>query len=134
MEIGDLRVGIDLIKRAVLSAEKEGRTGITREDVDVAYEASRFIYLIQTIGTLDEDEKELLRHIAEASREGGDQTTKIVYSIVQDRMKLSFSKFYTRVKKFDEMHLLYSMGVPGRGRTREIILRYDPEKVIEACS
>ena len=41
MKCGDMRVGIDLVKRSVMSAERYGRSSVTEEDITTSFEASR---------------------------------------------------------------------------------------------
>ncbi|MDP3563353.1 MAG: ORC1-type DNA replication protein, partial [Methanoregula sp.] len=53
---GDLRVGIDLLKRATLSAERAARRSIEREDICGAYEISKYLHLSYTVKTLKNEE------------------------------------------------------------------------------
>lgn len=69
MESGDVRVGLDLVKRAVLNAECAARTEVIEEDVMVAYEQAKHIHLAYSIRALSADERLLLRRIAELSQE-----------------------------------------------------------------
>ncbi|MCX6690651.1 MAG: cell division control protein 6, partial [Methanoregula sp.] len=40
VKCGDMRVGIDLVKRSVMSAERYGRSSVTEEDITTSFEAS----------------------------------------------------------------------------------------------
>ncbi|KUG19582.1 origin of replication recognition protein [hydrocarbon metagenome] len=71
MRCGDLRVGLDLIKRSVLLAETAGRKEVCREDVCAAYRHSRHVHLPCRVKTLNAGERRLLRHIAEMSQGDG---------------------------------------------------------------
>ncbi len=64
--LGDLRVGIDLLKRAALNAEKRAGKTISLEDVDTAYEKSRLVHLSYMMLSLKKDEKILLGLIADS--------------------------------------------------------------------
>ncbi len=129
---GDLRVGIDLIKRAALNAENDARRTIERDDICRAYEISKYLHLTFTIRTLRQDERQLIRHIAEISgQEDGEMAAGEVYRSAKESMKIGYTRFYEIIKKFDAMHLVNLHYRPGRGRTRIITLRYDPNRVIE---
>jgi archaeal cell division control protein 6 len=131
MKSGDLRVGIDLIKRATLNAEKEARRTIEQEDVCKAYDVSKYLHLAFSLRTLKDEEKQLLGRIAEMSREEKEMSAGEVYRSAKEQMPLGYTKFYEIVKKFDAMRLLNLHYRQGRGRTRLISLRYNPERVLE---
>ncbi len=131
MKSGDLRVGIDLIKRAALNAEKEARRAIERDDICRAYEVSKYLHLSYSLRTLKGEEKQLLGKIAEMSREEKEMTAGEVFRYVKETMPLGYTKFYEIVKKFDAMRLLNLHYRQGRGRTRLISLRYDPDRVLD---
>jgi len=61
---GDLRVGINLLKRAGLNAERRASRTISLEDVARAYEASRLLHLCRRISSLTSHERTLLGLIA----------------------------------------------------------------------
>ncbi len=131
MKSGDLRVGIDLLKRAVLNAEHDARRTVNRDDICKAYEISRYLHLSFTVRVLKTEEKQLLQRIAEMS--GGDQEMNAgeVFNQVKEPMQIRYTKFYEMVKKFDALRLINLHYREGRGRTRLISLRYEPEKVLE---
>jgi archaeal cell division control protein 6 len=131
MKSGDLRVGIDLLKRAALNAEREARRAIERDDICKAYEISRYLHLSFTIRVLKPEEKQLLGHIAQMSTGEQEMNAGEVYNTVKDEMQIRYTKFYEMVKKFDAMRLVNLHYREGRGRTRLISLRYDPHRVLE---
>lgn len=131
MKSGDLRVGIDLLKRAALNAEREARRTIERDDICKAYEISRYLHLSFTIRVLKPEEKQLLGHIAQMSTGEQEMNAGEVYNTVKDEMQIRYTKFYEMVKKFDAMRLVNLHYREGRGRTRLISLRYDPHRVLE---
>ncbi len=53
--LGDLRVGIDLLKRAGLNAENRASKTIAQEDIESAYEKSRLVHLSYMMRTLKKD-------------------------------------------------------------------------------
>ena len=132
MKNGDLRVGIDLIKRATLNAEKEARRSVEREDVCKAYEISRYLHLAFSLRTLKAEEKQLLWQIAEMSAHADrEMNAGEVYRFAKKQVSVSYTKYYEIIKKFDAMRILNLHYRQGRGRTRLISLRYDPERVLE---
>jgi cell division control protein 6 len=131
MKSGDLRVGIDLIKRAALLAERDARRSLEREDICRAYEISKYLHLRFTIRTLKPEEKRLLEEIAVLSQKEREMTAGAVYTSAKEHMKIGYTRFYEIVKKFDAMRIVNLHYRQGRGRTRLITLRYDPERVIQ---
>ena len=131
MKSGDLRVGIDLLKRAGLSAEKAARRSIERDDICRAYEVSRYLHLAFTVKTLKDEEKELLRKVAELSSGEKEMNAGEVYRALKEKEALGYTRFYEMVKKLDAMRLVNLSYRDGRGRTRLISLRYDPGRVLE---
>jgi cell division control protein 6 len=131
MKSGDLRVGIDLLKRATLSAEKEARRIIERDDICRAYEVSRYLHLAFTVKTLKTEEKELLKKVAELSSGEKEMNAGEVYRSLKEKESLGYTRFYEMVKKLDAMRLVNLSYRDGRGRTRLISLRYDPGRVLE---
>jgi len=134
MKSGDLRVGIDLLKRATLSAEKEARRTIERDDICRAYEVSKYLHLAFTVKTLKPEEKELLRKVAELSSGEKEMNAGEVYRSLKEKESLGYTRFYEMVKKLDAMRLVNLSYRDGRGRTRLISLRYDPGRVLEYLS
>ena len=131
MKSGDLRVGIDLLKRATLNAEKAARRSIEREDICKAYEVSRYLHLAYSIRALKAEEKKVLGRIAEMSIRDQEMNAGDVYRFVKEKVGVSYTNNYEMVRKFDAMRLLNLHYRQGRGRTRLISLRYDPKRVLE---
>ncbi|MDV2481649.1 ORC1-type DNA replication protein [Methanoculleus sp. Wushi-C6] len=132
MKNGDLRVGIDLLRRATLNAEKAARRSIEREDICSAYEISRYLHLAFSLRTLRGEERGVLARIAEMSgRDDQEMNAGDVYRFVKEEVNVSYTKFYEIIGKFDAMRLLNLHYRQGRGRTRLISLRYDPGRVLE---
>ncbi len=132
---GDLRVGLDLVRRASLNAEREGLMTVTCQHVESAFEFSRNVHLEATMKTLTADELDLLTHIAHLTLEDPDSplTAGMLFDSTQMQMRLSYTNFHQRIKKFDDLRLINvnhkNRGIGGK--TREIILRFDPVKVME---
>ncbi|OPY45592.1 MAG: ORC1-type DNA replication protein 2 [Methanoregulaceae archaeon PtaU1.Bin222] len=134
MRCGDLRVGIDLIRRSVLNAEKHARQSVIASDVNAAYDVSRYIHLAASVRALSGDEKRLLRHIASYSTDEEQMMTSgAVFNAVREEVPMGYTVFYERLRKFDQMRLINFQNHRRGGRTREISLLYDAEKVAEEC-
>jgi len=133
LKSGDLRVGIDLLKRAALNAERDARRSIEEEDICKAYEVSRYLHLAFSLRALNSEEREVLAGIAEMSALADTEIrTGDVYSFVKERAGVSYTRFYGIIQKFDTMRLLnLHYYRHGRGQTRLISLRYDPDRVLE---
>jgi cell division control protein 6 len=134
MESGDVRVGLDLVKRAVLNAECAARTEVVEEDITAAYEQSKHVHLACTIRALSADERRLLRRIAELSQEqSGPLVSGAIYGRVEETPKVGYTIFSRQLRKLDSLRLVDLIRVQAGGRTSEVALRYEPEKVREVC-
>jgi len=128
---GDIRIGIDLLKRAALSAERAARRHIDREDITGAYEASRFLHLAFTVKTLKGEERQILRSFAEISQKESEMNAGDLYKCINEKEEISYTRFYEIVKKMDAVRLINLHYREGKGRTRVITLRYEPTKILE---
>jgi len=131
---GDLRVGIDLLKRAGLNAEKRASRKIEREDICGAYEVSRYIHLASSVRTLKPDEKAVLGILARHAAGEGEMNAGEVYRAIKEESALGYTRFYEIVRKLDSLRLVDLEYRDGKGRTRVISLRYNPAKICEYIS
>jgi len=126
--------GLDQVKRTVLNAECAARTEVVEENVAAAYEQAEHVHLAYTIRTLSADERLLLRRIAKLSQE---QTEPLVpgaiYIAEEGKPKISYTAFFKRLQKLDSLRLIDLIRVQAGGRTSEVVLRYEPEKVVQIC-
>ncbi|WP_323191396.1 ORC1-type DNA replication protein [Halostella sp. PRR32] len=128
-ESGDLRVGIDLLRRAGLNAEMRASKNVTVEDVESAYEKSKFVHLSRSLENLSDSERTLVRVIAEHEGEqAGD-----VYEAFHDETDLGYTRYSEIINKLDNLGLVQTeyTDVEGRGRSRSLTLAYDPDAVLE---
>jgi cell division control protein 6 len=130
MKAGDLRVGIDLLKRAGIAAEMDGRRRIEEADICRAYRASRYLHLDAVIRTLRSDERRLLELLAQAFAHGEEVTSGEFYERVHEETQVGYTRFYEIVTKLEAMRLIDINYRPGRGRTRAISLRYEPDQIL----
>jgi len=130
MRGGDLRVGIDLLKRAGLLAEQDARRFICRDDICRAYEVSERFHLVSLIRSLRDDEKTVLRVIASMSEGESGMSAGEVHTRVKEEMGIGYTRYYEIVRKLDTIRLINLDYKAGRGRTREIGLRFAPGMVL----
>ena len=57
-----------------------------------------------------------------------------VYKTISVSVRIGYTRFYEVVKKLDALRLVNLHYREGKGRTRLISLRYEPEKVLEYLS
>jgi len=127
---GDMRVGIDMIKRAALNAENDAKLEIGQEHIHEAYKVSRFLHLKYSLHSLRREEKDVLRLLVELSRDDEQLTSGEVYTVVKKKLKLGYTIYYEALRKLDGLRLINLQYRDGRGRTRLINLRYDPDKIL----
>jgi len=132
-ESSDLRVGIDVLRKAGLRAEINARKYITTDDIAHSFEKSRLVHLTYSIHSLRAEERELLKLIAE-----GEDKIKAgeLYKKFNEESHLGYTRFYDIISKLDSIRLINTdfTGRGTRGRTREIRLRYEPEDILNVLS
>jgi cell division control protein 6 len=128
-ESGDLRVGIDLLRRAGLRAEMRASRTISLEDVEAAYDKSKYVHLSRSLQGLSESEQALVEVLAEHD---GEQAGA-VYEAFHERTDLGYTRYSEIVNKLDQLGLIDTeyADVDGRGRSRAISLAYDAEAVLD---
>jgi cell division control protein 6 len=127
-ESGDLRVGIDLLRRAGLNAEMRASRTVSVDDVDEAYDKSKYVHLSRSLRGLSESEQALVRVIAEHN---GEQAGT-VYDAFHEETDLGYTRYSEIINKLDQLGVIEATyaDVGGRGRSRALSLAYDPEAVL----
>jgi len=128
-ETGDLRVGIDLLRRAGLNAEMRASKTVSLEDVEEAYDTSKYVHLSRALRNLSESEADLLEVIAEHDGEqAGD-----VYEVFHDRTDLGYTRYSEIINKLDDLGVIEAeyAEVEGRGRSRSLSLAYEKDAVLD---
>lgn len=125
--LGDLRVGIDLLKRSCLNAERRASKTISPQDVESAYEKSRLIHLSYLLRSLKDDEKTLLGMVAQQQQANSGE----LYETFHSRTSLGYTRFYELLNKLDSLKLIEAdfTGKGSRGRSRVVTLRYRADEV-----
>ena len=125
---GDLRVGIDLLKRAGLSAEKRASKSISTQDVASSFERSRLVHLTYALKSLKEDEQKVLRLAAEQESCRAGELFKRFHL----ETGAGYTRFHEILNKLDAIRIINAdfSGAGERGRSRIIRVRYDPEEIL----
>ena len=126
---GDLRVGIDLLRRAGMNAERRGSMTVSVGDVDDAYEKAKYIHLSRHLRGLSESEAALVRVLADHDgKQAGD-----VYEVFNDQTDLGYTRYSEIVNKLEQLGLIETeyTSVDGRGRSRAISLSYDADAIVD---
>jgi cell division control protein 6 len=125
---GDLRVGIDLLRRAGLSAERRASKSIMLQDVESSYEKSRLVHLTYALKSLKEDELVVLRLAAKHEKsQAGD-----LYNQFRQETGAGYTRFHEILNKLDAVRLINTdfSGSGSRGRSRVIKIRYEPDEIL----
>ena len=129
MKCGDVRIGLDLIKRSVMEAESDARRDLTKDDLHKAFTASRDMHLSEAIRSLATDEQQVLRQIVKMTEQDKLITTGDVRRAMPEKAP-KLTRFNEIMEKLDNLRLI-SMGYAnkGEGRRRYVNLRHDKERV-----
>jgi len=129
----DIRVGIDLVRAAVMRAETDSRRQVTHDDGEAAVRAAIAPVLQARASGLSEGERTILYRIAEQARVGGDMTSGAIFEAICGYQVIGRSTYHEHLKQIAKVGIVDLMPGSGRGREREVLLRYDPEKVASVC-
>ena len=126
MENGDLRVGINLLKSCGNIAEASASREITQEHFDKAVESLVSINITETIKSLNDMERQLLKLIVDYD---GIYTAGDLGEVYKQKTGSSYASYNRTLDKLEFVRLI-DMKYTGkgvRGKSREIILRFNPE-------
>lgn len=126
LENGDLRVGINLLKSCGNVAEASASREITQEHFDKAIESLVSINVSETLKSLNDTERDLLKMIVDydgiwSAGELGDEFKRKTGS--------SYASFNRTLDKLEFVRLIDTKftGKGVRGNSRQIILRFNPD-------
>jgi len=126
---GDLRVGIDLLRRAGMNAEMRASRSVELEDVESAYDKSKYVHLSRRLQELSDSERALVEVIADHDgQRAGD-----IYDAFNDQSGLGYTRYSEIINKLDQLGIIDAdyTDVEGRGRSRELTLNYDADAVLD---
>lgn len=128
-ENGDLRTGINLLKSCGNVAEASASREITQEHFDKAVDSLISINISQTINSLSDVEKDLLKLIVEF-----DDVCKAgeLFDKFKEKTGTSKGSFNRALEKLEFVRLIDTKftGKGVRGNSREIILRFNPDDYV----
>ena len=125
---GDLRMGIDLLRVCGNIAEANASRKIEDVHLEEAKSKSASLKLVETIRSLNDSEKALLKVISatEENLNSGPLSELFI-----DETGLSYATFGRALEKLEFLRLVDTKftGKGVRGKSRQIILRFDPDDV-----
>lgn len=131
--VGDLRVGIDLLRRAALRAESQARRRVEEADVEEAHAKSRTLRTASLLHGLRREERALLRLIAQNETRAGD-----LHKRFQAETGLGYTTFHDTLKRLESLGFAQlgftGKGTKGRSRLPRLHARLDKEEVLRALS
>ncbi len=132
IEVGDLRVGIDLLRVCGNIAEASASRTITLEHVEEAVSKQGSINLMETINSLNDIERTLLKAVVESKEV---LTAGELSKQFKEEANVSYATFNRTLEKLEFLRLVDTKftGKGVRGNSREIILRFAPED-IKCCN
>lgn len=129
----DVRVGIDLVRTAVLRAERDGRRRVGSGDVTTAARTVVAPVLRTRAAELSEGERTLACWIAERSRGGADMTSGAVFEAARGYFPIGKTTYHEHLNRLAKAGIVDLVPGTGRGRGRAVRLRYDPGDVAAVC-
>lgn len=131
---GDLRVGIELLRVSALLAEEDSKRAIEHHHVEKAFGKSRLVSLVQVLKSLGNEERFVVGTIAELGAK--DINSGELYESHKKNHALSYTKFYRILEKLEAVRIVDARFTTKgqKGRTRNIIIRYEPEEVEKALN
>ena len=126
-EQGDLRVGLDLIRRSACIAEKDASRKIKKEHIETAFgEMPKNVGLKNTLDSLDDYEKGLLLFITSTSETGSGR----IFEKYQRQRDIGIKKYNEIIEKLEKYRIVDTQYRTGeRGRSRDILLRHDKDEL-----
>lgn len=129
---GDLRVGIDLLRITGNIAEANASKTINSEHLEEAINSQTSINLFETLKSLNDVERSLLEIVVTSkSILNAGELSELFIS----KENVSYATFNRTLEKLEFLRLIDTKftGKGVRGNSREIILRFSPEKFDEFC-
>ena len=128
-EKGDLRIGINLLRTCGNIAEADASREITQKHYDEAVDSLVSINIKQAIDSLNDEEKSVLKAIADYD---GVYTAGELSEIFKEKTGSSYTSFYRILDKLEFVRLIDTKftGKGVKGKSREIILRFNPDDYV----
>ncbi|MFC2153886.1 ORC1-type DNA replication protein [Candidatus Altiarchaeota archaeon] len=129
---GDLRVGIDLLRKSAYLAERDASRKIKPEHIEKAYDTeSKILTLKKSVRALDEISLSVLNMLARST--DGSLDSNEIFQALNETEKVDVKKYSQVIKRLEFYRLVDSAYQRGkRGRSRTILLRSTPSDIKEA--
>lgn len=124
---GDIRVGLDLIRRSALYAENDARKQVVAEDLEKAYSFARDTHLRSVIQTLDGPELSILKQIVQIADRKEITTSMVRDSFGEGKKAPRAAKFNESLEKLQALQLI-SLEYLNQGSGRKRLVRLKCEK------
>lgn len=126
-ESGDLRMGIDLLRKGGLNAERRASKTVLLEDIEKAYDKSGKSLLGHSVESLSNDERIVLKILAQF----GETKAGDVYKVFKEETGLGYTTFHEILGRLDGRRLIdiKFTGEGERGRSRILTLRCDAKDI-----
>jgi len=131
-DAGDIRLGIALIKAAVLRAEGDDRRRVTKEDLMAVAPGIRSPALEVRVAALPAGERALLYHLAERSLSGEEMFSGAVFEEGRDYIAVGKTTYYNRLRRLAAAGIVDLLR--SAGGQQVVVLRYNPEELFAACT
>ena len=134
MDMGDVRMGLNLIKRSVLYAERAARTVVTEDDLEKAIISARDLQMSDLLAYLSDDEKLVLKTAAGLFTSEKSPTTKeIIDALPPSGPKLTrVSEIFNHLETLRFIELEYSN--TGSGRRRFVHIHGDCQEILRVLT
>lgn len=131
MRYGDVRTGLDLIKRAVLFAEQDARKSVSDADVEKAVKTHLNLHKLDVISTLRADELQILKTAALLFTSETSPTTKEVIDALppEGPKKTRAAEILNHLEVLGLVDLEYSN--TGSGRRRYVHIHGDKDEFLK---
>jgi cell division control protein 6 len=112
-----------------MNAEMRASRSVEIEDVEAAYDKSKYVHLSRRLRELSDSEAALVEVIAQHDGERAGE----IYEAFHDQTDLGYTRYSEIINKLDQLGVIEASytNVDGRGRSRELTLQYDPDAVLE---
>ena len=124
-DVGDLRVGINLLRSCGNIAEADASREITEEHFQKAVDSLVSVQISETLKSLNDTEKALLKIISDSDKIF---TAGELSELFKEKENVSYATFNRTLEKLEFLRLVDTKftGKGSRGNSREIILRFNP--------
>lgn len=129
MRHGDVRMGLDLIKRSVMYAENDSRKQVNKDDIEKAFVTSKDIDLTNLIRSLSKDEFLVFSKIVEMTDENSSPSSKNIIDVFAKKGP-KLTRINEIFEKLDRIHLIsMEYSNTGGGRRRYLFLKHDKDRL-----